>query len=132
MVLSSLFTLSLRTMNFYSVTKVIADLPELSAALDYDGLITYIDLVRLLKPDLTRFVVSENGPPKHLPVAFHDFLKLSLGLEDETAKLAWATLRLFAWNFDHQAEDPRKTGRVRLKYMRLFLEHGSSRGIGTS
>jgi len=45
-------------MNFYSVTKVIADLPELSAALNYDGLITYIDLVRLLKPDLTHFVVS--------------------------------------------------------------------------
>ena len=119
-------------MDFYSVTQVIADLPELSAALNYDRLITYIDLVRLLKPDLTRFIVSENGPPKHLPVAFHDFLKLSLGLEDETAKLAWATLRLFAWNFDHEADDPRKTSRVRLKYMRLFLEHGSSRGIGTS
>jgi len=119
-------------MNFYSVTKVIADLPELSAALDYDGLITYIDLVRLLKHDLTRFVVSENGPPKHLPMAFHDFLKLSLELEDEPAKLAWATLRLFAWNFDHEAEDLRKTGCVHLKYMRLFLEHGSSRGIGMS
>jgi hypothetical protein len=119
-------------MDFYSVTQVIADLPELSAALDYDRLITYIDLVRLLKPDLTRFVVSENGPPKHLPVAFHDFLKLSLGLEDKTAKLAWATLRLFAWNFDHEADDPQKTSCVCLKYMRLFLEHESSRGIGTS
>jgi hypothetical protein len=77
-------------------------------------------------------VVSENGPPKHLPVAFHDFFKLSLGLEDEIAKLAWATLQLFAWNFDHEADDPRKTSRVRLKYMRLFLEHGSSHGIGMS
>ena len=119
-------------MDFYSVTQVITDLPELSAALDYDRLITYIDLVHLLKPDLTLFVVSKNGPPKHLPMAFHDFLKLSLGLEDKTAKLAWATLRLFAWNFDHKADDPQKTSCVCLKYMRLFLEHESSRGIGTS
>ena len=73
MISSSLFTLSIHTMNFYSVTKVITDLPELSAALNYDGLITYIDLVCLLKPDLTHFVVSKNGPPKNLPTAFHDF-----------------------------------------------------------
>jgi len=119
-------------MDFYTVTKVLADSPELSAALNYDGLITYIDLVRLLKPDLIRFVVSDNGPPEHLPISIHEFLKLSLGMEDETAKLAWANLRVFAWNFDDQAEDPRKTGRARLIYMKLFLEHGSSRGIGTS
>ena len=33
-------------MDFYSITKVIADLPELSAALDYDGLLTYIPNIR--------------------------------------------------------------------------------------
>jgi len=80
-------------MNFYSITKVIADLPELSAALNYDdGLITYVDLVHLLKPDLTLFVVSKNHPPEHLPISIHTFLKLSLSMEDEIAKFAWATL----------------------------------------
>jgi len=88
-------------------------------------------IVCLLKLDLTCFVVSKNGAPKHLPVAFHNLLKLSLGLEDKTAELAWATLLLFAWNFDHEAEDPRKTSCVHLKYMRLFLEHGSSPGKDT-
>jgi hypothetical protein len=119
-------------MDFYCVTKVITDLSKLSTALNYDGLITYINLVHLLKPDLTHFVVFENGTPKHLPVAFHNFLKLSLRLEDETAKLAWATLQLFAWNSDHEADDPQKTSCVCFKYMRFFLEHRSSRGIGMS
>ena len=119
-------------MDFYTVTKVLADSPELSAALNYDGLITYIDLACLLKPDLTCFVVSDNGLPEHLPISIHEFLKLSLGIEDETAKLTWATLRAFAWNFDDQAEDPRRTGHACLIYMKLFLEHGSSCGIGMS
>lgn len=111
---------------------MIAGLPELSAALDYDGLITYVDLVHLLKPDLTRFAVSENGPPERLPISIHEFLKLSLGMEDETAQLAWATLRTFNWNFHNEAEDLRKTGRACLIYMKLFIERGSSCGIGTS
>jgi hypothetical protein len=119
-------------MDFYTVAKVLANSPELSAALDYDGLITYVDLVRLLKPDLAHFVASEKAPPEHLPISIHEFLKLSLGTEDETAKLAWDTLRAFALNFDNEAENPRKTGRVRLIYLKLFLEHGSSRGIGIS
>ena len=58
-------------MNFYTVTKVLNDSPELSAALNYDRLITYIDLVCLLKPYLTHFVVSDNGPPKHLPICIY-------------------------------------------------------------
>ena len=71
---------------------MIAGLPELSAALDYDGLITYVDLIHLLKPNLTCFAVSENGPSECLPISIHEFLKLSLRMEDKTAKLTWATL----------------------------------------
>ena len=118
-------------MDLCSLIAVLADLPELSAALDYEGLITYIDPVHLLQPNLSRSGYSDAyQPPEHLPLATHDFLRLCLSLDDEMAKLAWATLQHIAWNSDPAARDLRKTVRARLKYLRLFLEHGTCRGIG--
>ena len=118
------------TMDLGTISRLFVDSSELNIAFDYEGLVTYVDLIRLLKPELTRLKEPKNSPLEHLPIAIHDFLKLSLGLEDEIAKLAWATLRVFAWNSDPEAEDLRKMGRAHLKYMKLFLEHGSSRGLG--
>jgi hypothetical protein len=118
-------------MDFRTISSLLADSPELTAALDYEGLITYIDLVRILKHDLTRFSNSNgHSPPEHLPVAIHNFLRLSLNLDDEVAKLAWATLRDFAWDYDPEADDLRKSSQARLKYLKLFLEHGSCHGVG--
>jgi hypothetical protein len=118
-------------MDLCTLITVLADSPELSAALGYEGLITYIDLVHLLQPNLSRSEYSDaRQPPEHLPLATHDFLRLCLSLDDEMAKLAWATLRHIAWNSDHADEYLRKMTHAHLKYLRLFLEHGSCRGIG--
>lgn len=118
-------------MDICTIARLLTDLPELTAALNYEGLTTYIDLVRLLQPDLSWFGnITTREPPEHLPVAYHDFLKLCLGLEDEIAKLAWTTLQHIAWQSDPDAEASRKLNCARSKYLKLFLEHGTCRGIG--
>ena len=79
--------------------RVLEASPELNRVLSYEGVITYIDLIRILKPDLNCWQPPhQEGPPEHLPLATHDFLKLCLNLEDELAKLAWHALRQIAWN----------------------------------
>jgi hypothetical protein len=80
------------TMDLGTISRLFVDSSELNVAFDYKGLVTYVDLIRLLKPELTCLEEPKNSPPEHLPIAIHDFLKLSLGLEDKIAKLAWATL----------------------------------------
>ena len=58
----------------------------------------YIDLIHILKPDLSHWQPSqEDGFPEHLPFATHDFLKLCLNFEEETTKLMWHTLWQVAW-----------------------------------
>jgi hypothetical protein len=48
--------------------RLISDTPELNAALDYEGLATYIDLIHLLKPDLSHFGNSNGRDlPECLP-----------------------------------------------------------------
>lgn len=120
-------------MDFLTIAKLFADSPELNAALDYESLNTYLDLVRLLKPDLVYSAkFSSNEPPERLPVSVHDFLKICVGLQDETAKLAWAVLRHLAWSMDSDPADFWKTSCARTKYLKLFLEHGACRGLGKS
>jgi len=118
-------------MNFSTISKLLGESPDLSNALSYEDVVTYIDLVRILKPDLSCWQLSrQDGPPERLPVATHDFLKFCLGMEDKIAKLAWHTLRQIAWDVGSKEEDIRKHGCARLKYLKLFLKHGPCRGIG--
>ena len=125
------FRLPLPTMDFGTLAKVIGESPQLNKALLYEGVVTYIDLIRILKPDLSRRLPShQGGPPESLPLATHDFLKLCLNLEDEIAKLAWHALRQIAWDVGTEGEDIHKHGCARLKYLGLFLKYGPCRGIG--
>jgi hypothetical protein len=75
-------------MDLSTISRLFAD-SSLNIACDYEGLVTYVDLIRLLKPELTHLEEPKNSPPEHLTIAIHDFLKLSLGLEDEIAKLGY-------------------------------------------
>jgi hypothetical protein len=100
--------------------------------LSWDKITEFIDLVRLLKPDLCRLQASyQHGPPEHLPLNYHEFLQVSLEVTDDVAKLAWETLRLLAWDDDSDEQATfQKTGDNN-KYLKMFLTQGLSRGIGT-
>ncbi|KAJ6511673.1 hypothetical protein DFH09DRAFT_1100422 [Mycena vulgaris] len=73
----------------------------MAAALDYDSMTTYVDLIRLLKSDLTALQSSYHlNPPETLPVNVHDFLKLCLDMTDDMAKRARLDFRTTAWSHD--------------------------------
>ncbi|KAF8077601.1 hypothetical protein FPV67DRAFT_1614590 [Lyophyllum atratum] len=116
-------------MNLTELSSIINNNPEMASVLDYDGLVKYIHLIRLLKPTLSLFQsFRDSGPLETLPVNVHDFLKVCLGLEDEIAKSAWAALRHIAWQFvPDTIEDYSR--RIGGEYLQLFLNHGLSRGI---
>jgi hypothetical protein len=61
-------------MDFGTLAKVIGEPPQLNQALSYEGVITYIDLICILKPDFSHWLPSHQGrPPESLPLATHDF-----------------------------------------------------------
>ena len=100
--------------------------------LSWDKITEFIDIIRILKPDLCRLQASyQHGPPEHLPLNYHEFLQVSLEVTDNVAKLAWETLRLLAW--DHDDRDNQATFQTmgdNNKYLKMFLIHGVFRGIG--
>jgi hypothetical protein len=68
--------------------------PELSATLGYDAIVKYVDLVRCLKSTIALQEPSYHlDPPEALSASVHEFVKVCLDISDETAKLAWITLR---------------------------------------
>lgn len=120
-------------MDIITIANALASYPGLDKALDFEQISVYIDLVRLIKPDLGRYAKS-NGleAPDRLPHNLHDFLKQCLGLQDETAKQAWSALGSLAWGVDKDSEEFRRSSCARTKYLKYFLQFGTSRGIGTS
>ena len=102
---------------------------ELSNALNYDAVVDYIGLVRCLKPLIALQEASyHSGPPNSLTVSIHEFLKVCLDISDDIAKLAWVAFRDLAWAFQGTDED---MDALHHKYIKLFMEHGLSRGIST-
>lgn len=92
-------------MDFLATAKLLASSPELASALKYEDLVTYIDLVSILKPKLGRWYGPyQDDPPERLPVNVHEFLKICLGMKDETAKIAWDKLRNLAWSATVEAD----------------------------
>lgn len=117
-------------MNFLELAEVLNSCPKLSAGLSFDDVVKYVDITRLLKPTISLMEASYHlDPPEYLTVATHEFLKVCLNISDETAKLAWATLRKLAWSFEATKLE---VDAMRQKYAILFLEHGIPRGISKS
>lgn len=117
--------------SFKTIASLLAEAPELDAALGYEGIVTYINLVHILHFDLSSWQDTDE-PPANLPVAVHDFLKVCLHLDDEMAKLAWVTLRHAAWDFSAHEDHLLGRGHNDIRYLRLFLKHGLCRGLGMS
>ena len=115
-------------MSSIQLASILSDNQELSGALNYDVIANYIGLVRCLRPSIALQEASYHpGPPASLTVSIHEFLKVCLDISDDTAKLAWAAFRDLAWAFEGTEED---MDALHHKYIKLFMEHGLSRGIG--
>jgi len=109
------------------IFRVFEQNPCLTPVFDVDRLISFLHIVQLLKLTLRLYTRSDDKKPnERLPVNIHEFLKVSLKLDDREAKLAWESLRCVAWEMELTEEDLRSIGR---RYLQLFLDHGISRGV---
>ena len=116
------------TMSLLVLSNILIEHPRIAGAFTIQDLTKFIDLVSLLKPTLSLLQpLHQLGPPECLPVHVHDFLKVSLDLDDDLLKLAWLKLRHVAWEMPYSEEFVQKLG---AKYIQLFLDHGCCRGIG--
>jgi hypothetical protein len=114
-------------MNSLQLVAALNNHPTLTAALSFDAIVTYIDLIRCLKPTIALQEASHyHNPPERLTVSVHEFLKVSLDISDHTAKLAWVVLRDLAWAYEGALGE---IDVLQHKYIKLFMEHGLSRGI---
>lgn len=103
--------------------------PEL-AAIDYTTLVTVLDLLQSLRSTVSLQQPSYiQEPPLHLSINIHEFLKACTGLSDELIKILWAAFRHHIWLLAPTEMD---LDAMRLKHMKLFLNHGLSWGIGQS
>lgn len=114
-------------MNFLGLAKTLGEHPQLSASLSYEDVVRYIDLLRCLKPTIALQRPSyDSSPPDSLTANVHEFLKVCLDISDDTAKLAWTSLRELAWTSPVTEVE---ADALRYKYIKLFMQHGLSRGI---
>lgn len=100
----------------------------LSEILDINGCISFLELVRLLKPTLELHLrPGDAGPMERLTLAAHGFLMDCLDLKSEDMKLVWYTLRDVAWEQKPLSQEERDSlGR---HYIQKFLDHGHHQGI---
>jgi len=107
---------------------VLSKYPEVANHLDIDRCITFLELVQLLKPTiLLSHPLVGTEPPERLPVSVHEFLKATLGLEHESTKIIWNALSGIAWKLEIDAQDKQVFSH---RYIRSFLDHGLSNGLG--
>ena len=117
-------------MSLLQLASALNNNPQLATALNYDAVVNYIGLIRCLKPSIALQQTSyHRDPPDSLSVSIHEFLKVCLDISDDTAKLAWAVSRNLAWAFEGTDKD---IDALQHKYIKLFMEHGLSRGISMS
>jgi len=93
---------------------------ELHLVFDFQALASYAELVMLLKPKLSTFLLStQPGPPPTLPVNVHTFSKFCFSMSDNMGKLAWEQLGSNVWHhsFHHANEECAAI----MKHAALFL-----------
>jgi len=136
----------------HSLTKLLSSIisvPTLARNWSLDDLWKYVSLARHIRPDLEALLqTDQSGPPQQLSIEIHNFLKLSMGLEDEAAKQAWEILKEVIWDdpllqgcVESRATYLGQSLRGRSKcsssltricgYLRDFVDFGVPYGIGT-
>jgi hypothetical protein len=113
-----------------TLISILHEHPYLSVILDINNCISFLQLIRLIKPALELHLrPGDTGPMERLTLAAHGFLMDCLGVKSEDMKLIWYTLRDVAWEqtpLSHEERD--SLGR---RYIQKFLEHGYHQGICT-
>src|ERR1700751_883323 len=113
-----------------NILKILGNALELASATHFQDIVSFVELVHLLKPTLRRLQASyQPGPPETLPRHIHDFLMAALSLSDTLTKLYWTTLRDLAWFAELKLGEELA---YRTKHIRLFLDHGTQRQIGAT
>jgi hypothetical protein len=114
-------------MSFLQLASILSDNQELSSTLSYDAIVDFVGLVQCLKPLIALQEASyHSGPPASLTVSIHEFLNVCLNILDNSAKMAWAVFHDLTWAFEVTEGD---IDTLHHKYIKLFMEHGLSRGI---
>lgn len=117
-------------MDILELASAIQHNPELSATFNHRTLQSYLDLINILRPKLAAIQgVDFSGPPPALPVNVHEFLKQCFSMADNTGKIAWSTLKDFAWSAPFDTSESERAAIA--KHSHYFLKHGIQRNIGT-
>ncbi|KAF9538119.1 hypothetical protein CPC08DRAFT_808246 [Agrocybe pediades] len=111
--------------------------PILCEYLDFEGCLTFIELVELLKPTIKLSSFTEDGElalhwadeltfdcPEELPLNIQQFLCKALNLEESAIKLIWQVFSPFIWPWS-----PSSAPRFARHYVSLFLQHGIPLGL---
>jgi CxC5 like cysteine cluster associated with KDZ transposases len=112
-----------------SLLDILNGYPMLAQTVLFDGLVTYINLIRHLKERIAwSQPCNVTKPPSHLPINIHQFLCDAIGKDNNTMKLLWEAFRWIAW------EDPRGDDAMAHRQseylLPLFLKFGPTNGIG--
>lgn len=116
-------------MNLVELALLLADYPSLASGINLEDLVGFFDIICLLKPQLSLYSVIQDSVPERLPIHIHEFICVSLKLNDSVVKLVWEMLREIAWAQEHNRDTAQKLAH---KYLPLFLDYGIPRGIGMS
>ena len=111
-------------MDISTLSKRFYNDPELCSIFDFTALVSYVEIISLLKPKLSTILPSNQlGPPPTLPVNIHTFLRYCFSMSDDMGKLAWERLGSYAWiNSFQDVEEEHATMQ---KHARWFLQHGT-------
>ncbi|PPQ76766.1 hypothetical protein CVT26_000266 [Gymnopilus dilepis] len=115
-------------MYILALSKIFLEHPELCSIFELKTVQSYVELVNLIKPKISALQGSyQEGPPNHLSVNIHEFLKKCFSMSDYMGKLAWASFRSIAWNTPFTSTQEEQA--ARLKHIKLILEHGLPHNI---
>jgi hypothetical protein len=112
------------SMSFAQLTDACQPYPTLRQ-LDCDKIVLYISLLRHLKPQITfTHISTQCHAPQGLPKSIHDFLRLAIDVEDDTARILWTAVRDIAWSEENAAPLDMRT------LIPIFLAYGVQTNIG--
>jgi len=119
--------MSLTSVLLSKLLSALSEQPGVVDILDFDGWITFLGLIQLLKPTLLLSQsIDEMSPLECLPLNVHEFLKICLNLDHEGTKAVWNAFQDIAWSLEVGKDGIESFG---WHYIQLFLDHGASQGI---
>ena len=122
--------MSLSSVPLCKQLSVLSDHPEVVGILNFNGCITFLELVQLLIPTLLLAQsIDEMSPLECLPLNVNELLKICLKLDHKGTKAVWCAFWDLAWSLEVSKDGIQSFGQC---YMQLFLDHGISQGIGVN